>query len=112
MKTLILLLLPFFVHCQIINIIGVNDRNTKITRFENSTIELQKCNMYDYTKVVENISPIGVDIANTAKTEHTVYYLINLDKKVGMMMIMKTEDICRVTSWYDGIELNTFIKPN
>jgi hypothetical protein len=112
MKTLILLLLPIFLHGQIINIIGVNDQNTKITRFDNSTIELKTCNMYNYTKVVENINPTGIEIAKNANTEHTIYYLVNLEKKVGMMMIMKTEDICKVTSWYDGIELNVFVKPN
>lgn len=110
MKTLIFIFLPFFGFTQTIKIIGINNLNKKITRFENSTIELDKCNIYDYYKVKENIDSIGLDICTKADHENVIYYLVNLDKKVGMMMIMREQDICRATSWYDGIELNTLIK--
>lgn len=110
MKILIILLIPILGFSQTINIIGVNDRNTKITRFEKSTIDLEKCNMYNYYTATESIEPLGLEISAKSKDGNVVYYLVNLDNKVGMMMIMKATDICRVTSWYDGIELNTFIE--
>jgi hypothetical protein len=110
MKILIFFLIPFLGLAQTINIIGVNDQNTKITRFEKSTIELEKCSIYNYYNVTENIEPTGLEISAKSKDGNVIYYLVNLDKKVGMMMIMNANDICRVTSWYDGIELNKFIE--
>lgn len=92
-----------------IKIIGVNDSNRMITRFDSSYIEITKCSMYDYYGLVEVIDSVGVEISRCVKEGSIVYYLVNVEARVGMMMIMMDEDVCRVTSWYDGYELRKLI---
>lgn len=83
---------------KIIAIIG-----DKITRVENSYIELESCS-HDNLGVMtaEIISEEMKEIVAAKPEEQLFYYLINRSKTEAIAMFKQKEQICRTNSWHDG----------